>query len=151
MTDQHIHSEEENGFLVPGGYFGQARSRLLHQVSNGGFKTPDGYFEASRERLLKTTAAERKPARVIVLHRAWYAAAASVLLVSAALWFLKPDKAPDMAQVSNDEIVNYVLATGTLNDIPLSELYTGNEPGTVTHEDEEIVNQIDEDILLNEL
>lgn len=151
MTEDHLHTEENNGFKVPGDYFGQARSRLFHQVEQGGFVTPDGYFEEARERLLKATI-QQKPARVIVLKRNWFAVAAAAIIVSGGLWFLYGGErgVTDNAQVSNEEIINYVVASGTLNDIPLNELYTGDLV-TVTHEDEEIVNQLDEDILLNEL
>jgi hypothetical protein len=151
MSEQHLHMEENNGFKVPAGYFGQARNRLFHQVEQGGFKTPEDYFETARERVYRDTA-QAKPTRVIALRKTWYLAAAAVLIVSGVFWFLKPEefRKPEAVQVSNDEIINYVLASGTLNDIPLNELYTV-ETAAMTHEEEEIVNQLDEYILLNEL
>lgn len=152
MNEQHLHhGEQQDGFIVPENYFAESRKQLLHRVNNSGFTVPEAYFEKTKAHLLKQTKNVQVPTRVIAIRSLWYAAAAAVAVVSSFLFLSpKPVQKPDFSKVSNEEIVNYVLTSESIADIPVGELYA-TDASLVTREDEEIVSQIDEEVLLNEL
>lgn len=84
---------------------------------NHPFKAPVGYFEALEEQLLLSVKQEQKSVFTSVWKntKAWYAAAASVLLISAfglaGYWGFQNNQdklANEMGAVETDEIVNYL-------------------------------------------
>lgn len=154
MSDNNLHNspgENKYGFDVPENYFEGNKQRLLQRANNGGFVVPEHYFNQSRNEIMNAVARQPGKGRIVAIGKWWYAAAA-ILLVTAGLWLIPANDTPKAAldSVTNEEIVNYFLASENISDIPVNELYS-TEIETTAKEDEEMIYQLDEELLLNEL
>ncbi len=166
----HLDTLEVNphfGNSVPEGYFDSledqilgkvAEEKLREQIQETGFTVPQEYFHTLSAQILTAVHTDKpaiqKDKPVIQMNKgfAWtrYAAAASIALVLglSAFWGLKSNTAAsstesvDLAEVSDQEIINYLASSSNPNDIIYFAKYADDleiSPsgiGTQVHEEE---------------
>lgn len=148
--EQHIRifqQQCEGGFDVPNGFFEKSKQQLLLKTNNGGFGVPEKYFEEAKTDLLKRVT---QPNKTFVLKSYWKYAAAAILLLSIGLyWYLPVPVSPELADLNEDEIINYVVSTG-VEDYTIAVIQP-NETAIKDDHEEELIYQIEEDLIVNEL
>lgn len=130
---ESVHVKENSGFGVPQNYFEDLTSRIKSNVTvenlrsidvSGGFIVPDGYFtELSSKINTRVQESDIKETPVRKLFTSWvsYAAAACVTAMIATGIYLNTDSYnfnEKLAEVPDEEIINYLQAHSTAGDTP---------------------------------
>ncbi len=130
---ESLHVKENNGFAVPESYFEELTSRIEASVRienirtndvSGGFTIPDAYFDDLSSRIsTRVQESTKRETPVRKLFTSWisYAAAACVTAMIATGIYLNTNSYnfdEQLAEVPDEEIINYLQAHSTAGDTP---------------------------------